>query len=63
MQETEEHRALVIAAWLMQEMGCCKYEHGSRQCRRTYLTDDVCRRCIKDWLMTKARYELKREQA
>nr|DAG48459.1 MAG TPA: Protein of unknown function (DUF1244) [Caudoviricetes sp.] len=47
----------------MQEMGCCKYEHGSRQCRRTYLTDDVCRRCIKDWLMAKARYELKREQA
>lgn len=63
MQETEEHRALVIAAWLMQEMGCCKYEHGSRQCRRTYPTDEDCRRCIKNWLMAKARRELKQEQS
>ena len=63
MQETEERRALVIAAQLMQEMGCCKYERGSLKCRRTYPTDEDCRRCIKNWLMAKARRELKREQS
>ena len=63
MQETEERRALVIAAQLMQEMGCCKYERGSLKCRRTYPTDEDCRRCIKNWLMAKARLELKREQS
>lgn len=63
MPETEERRALVIAAKLMQEMGCCKYERGSLKCRRTYPTDEDCRRCIKNWLMAKARLELKREQS
>lgn len=62
MVETEEHRAVVIAAWIMQKMGCCKYEHGAAQCRRGYVTEETCRRCIRDWLMAKAREELRRER-
>ena len=63
MAETEEHRAVVIAAWIMQKMRCCKHEHGAEQCRRVYVKEDICRRCIKDWLMRQARRELKREQS
>lgn len=60
--QTEERRAVRIAAVVMQAAGLCRYENPGRQCRRVFgPTEDDCVKCIEKWLLSKARKELKRE--
>lgn len=59
-QQTEERRAVHIAAVVMQAAGLCRYDSYSK-CRRYDPTDDACVDCIEKWLLAKARQELKRE--
>ena len=58
--QTEERRAVHIAAVVMQAAGLCRYDTYAK-CRRFDPTDDDCVRCIEKWLLAKARRELKRE--
>ena len=60
--QSEEGRAVHIAAVVMQAAGLCRYENPGRQCRRaTCPTDDDCVKCIEKWLLAKARRELRME--
>lgn len=58
--QTEERRAVHIAAVIMQAAGLCRYDDVTK-CRRVYPTDAGCVECIEKWLLAKARQELKRE--
>ncbi len=60
MKDTEEVRALKIAAKVMQAAGLCQYESAT-SCKRLSTDDKTCQRCIKAWLVSKARKELKKE--
>lgn len=60
MKDTVEMRALKIAAAIMQADGLCRYESVS-QCRRLYVSETTCRNCIRQWLITKAKKELRKE--
>lgn len=60
--QSEEGRAVHIAAVVMQAAGLCRYENPGRHCRRaTCPTDDDCVKCIEKWLLAKARRELRME--
>nr|DAF67530.1 MAG TPA: hypothetical protein [Caudoviricetes sp.] len=63
MTETEGHRALTIAARLLEENGVCLAESNNWPCLRSFPTDEDCRNCIKIWLTWQARRELEREQS
>lgn len=57
--ETVESRAVTIAAKIMQAAGLCKYEDYSK-CRKVHPpTPEECDKCIKAWLISKARNEMK----
>ena len=58
MPETTESRAVKIAASMMMAAGLCRHDNMTR-CRRKYVDDDVCGRCIEKWLLKKAQEELK----
>ena len=60
MKETVESRAVKIAARILVADGICRYETTDR-CRRLYVTEETCDRCIRSWLLAKAKSELKRE--
>ena len=63
MEPTNEiicFRAVKIAAKIMRAAGLCRYE-SPMKCRRVYTNDIVCEKCIRDWLMAKARKELNKE--
>lgn len=60
MKETVESRAVTIAAKVMQAAGLCRYDTPEK-CRRVYVDEPTCNKCIKTWLLTKARKELKKE--
>ena len=62
MKETVEARAVEIAAAVMQAAGLCRYESVT-QCRRVFVDEKVCEKCIRAWLLAKARQELKKEGA
>ena len=53
-------RAVKIAARIMQAAGLCRHE-SPMQCRRVYTDDTTCEKCIRAWLMAKARKELKNQ--
>ena len=55
--KTIEGRALDIAATIMQAAGLCRYESVDK-CRRAFPDESTCERCIKTWLLSKARAEL-----
>ena len=60
--QTEERRAVHIAAVVMQAAGLFRYENPGRSCRRaTCPTEDDCVKCIEKWLLAKARRELRKE--
>lgn len=59
MMETVEARAVKIAAKIMQRAGLCRHE-SPLQCRRVYTDDATCEKCIRAWLLAKARKELKK---
>ncbi len=58
--ETVEARAVKIAAKVMVADGLCRRE-DPEECKMGYLGSEKCERCIRAWLMTKARVELARE--
>lgn len=57
--ETVYIRAVNIAAKIMQRAGLCRHE-SPLQCRRICTDDATCEKCIKAWLLAKARKELKK---
>lgn len=61
MKDTVETRALKIAAAVMQADGLCRYEKAS-QCRRLYVSEKTCEKCIRQWLIKKAKKELLKEE-
>lgn len=58
--DTIEARAVKIAAWIMVAGGLCRYE-STDQCKRVCPSVQGCEKCIRSWLLSKARSELKRE--
>lgn len=60
MKDTIEIRAVKIAAKVLVNDGVCRYESVD-QCRRLFVTEEVCRKCIRSWLLSKARSELRKE--
>ena len=58
MKETTEARAVKIAAKIMQAAGLCRYDSATK-CRRVYVNESTCDKCIEAWLLSKARKELK----
>lgn len=58
--DTVEKRAVRIAAVIMQAAGLCRYDNVSK-CRRVYVDDNTCVQCIRSWLFSKARAEIKKE--
>lgn len=60
MKDTEEARALKIAAKIMQAAGLCRYD-SPMKCRRIRTDAETCDKCIRAWLIAKARKELKEE--
>ena len=61
MKDTEDLRALKIAARIMQAAGLCRYE-SVESCHRIFADDKTCEECIRSWLLSKARKELKEEE-
>lgn len=59
MKDTVEGRAVKIAAKIMQDAGLCRYDDVTK-CHRLCTDETTCDVCIRRWLLTKARKELKR---
>ena len=59
-KDTVESRALKIAAKVMNAANLCRYENAE-MCKKLYF-DEPCEECIRKWLLSKARKELKKEQ-
>ena len=59
-KETVEQRAVKIAARIMQADGLCHYD-TTMKCHRVYVCESTCEKCIRSWLLSKARAELKKE--
>lgn len=59
--ETVEARAVKIAAKVMTAAGLCRHEDPN-DCQRAHYDSEICDRCIRAWLLTKARVELAREE-
>ena len=59
-KETVESRAVKIAARVMQAAGLCRYDRVEK-CRRVYVDEKTCNKCIESWLLSKARKELRKE--
>lgn len=60
MPETVEARAVKIASQIMQAAGLCRYDSADK-CRRVHVDESTCDKCIRAWLLAKARKELKKE--
>lgn len=60
MMETVESRAVKIAARVMTAACLCRYDSATK-CRRMFVDEKVCNKCIEKWLLSKARKEFKKE--
>ena len=58
--DTIEARAVKIAARIMVADGLCRYA-STGQCKRVWPSEQGCEKCIRSWLLSKARSELRRE--
>ena len=56
-----EQRAVKIAAKVMVAAGLCRTEHPEL-CRKSGVERENCDKCIRGWLLSKARQELKQEE-
>lgn len=54
---TVEKRAVEIAAVVMVRAGLCRFD-SLIKCKKGYVDEHACRRCIKSWLISKAKREL-----
>ena len=61
MKDTVDSRAVKIAAKVMQAAGLCRCESAA-SCRRTYVDERTCEKCIRSWLISKAKSELRKEE-
>lgn len=59
-KDTVESRALKIAVKVLVAAGVCRYD-SVEKCRRVFVTEETCDKCIKNWLISRARKELKSE--
>lgn len=50
-----------IAARVMQAAGLCRYDSVAK-CHRLYVEEITCERCIRSWLLSKAKKELEKEE-
>ena len=50
-----------IAARILQADGLCRYDTPMK-CHRVYVCESTCEKCIRSWLLSKARAELKKEE-
>ncbi len=57
MDKSVEALAVKIAARIMVAAGLCRYDDVSK-CRRHYAGLEQCEKCIRVWLINKARKEL-----
>ena len=62
--DTVEARAVKVAAHIMQAAGLCRHEHPATQCRKVCVPNEIdCEICIRNWLLAKAKAELRKEGA
>lgn len=61
MKDTIDSRAVKIAARVMQAAGLCRYDSIAK-CHRVYVEEITCERCIRSWLLSKAKKELEKEE-
>ena len=59
--ESTEQRAVKIAAKVMAAAGLCRTEHPEL-CQKSGVDRENCEKCIRGWLLSKARRELKQEE-
>lgn len=59
MPETVEARAVTIAAKIMVAAGLCRYDDLDK-CHRLYVDESTCDKCVRSWLITKAKKEMRR---
>lgn len=59
--KTVDARAVEIAATVMYAAGLCRYDDIDK-CRRVLPNEAACEACIKNWLLGKARRELRAER-
>ena len=59
-KENVDQRAVKIASKIMAADGLCRYDTVEK-CRRVFVGDTTCESCIRTWLLSKARQELKKE--
>ncbi len=57
IEESFEVRALTIAVRILRAAGVCRYDDVT-DCNKSNVDDKVCDKCIKSWLLDKAREEL-----
>lgn len=61
MKETIESRVVKIAAKAMTAACLCRYDDVTK-CRRVFVDEKICDKCIEKWLLAKARKELRKEK-
>ena len=61
MPETVEGRAVTIAAKIMTAAGLCRYDNPLK-CKKFAVDDAACDKCIRRWLISKAKKELEGEK-
>ncbi len=59
-KETVEARAVKIAAEVMEAAGLCRYD-SVMKCHRLFTDPKTCAACLRKWLLSKAKRELKRD--
>lgn len=62
MKESVEHRAVHIAAVVLVAAGICRYESATQCPKVVPFEEEDCAKCLKRWLIRKARAELKEEK-
>lgn len=61
MPETVEARAVSIAAKIMVAAGLCRHDNPLK-CKKFAVDDAACDKCIRRWLISKAKKELEGEK-
>ena len=61
-EQTVEKRAVEIAAVIMVRAGLCRYSSYDKCRKASFVSERDCTRCIKLWLIGKAKKELAREK-
>jgi hypothetical protein len=61
-EQTVEKRAVEIAAVIMVRAGLCRYSTFDKCRKASFVSERDCARCIKRWLLGKAKKELTREK-